>query len=317
MQVRFWGVRGSVPAPLNGKQIRKKMLHMLEYAADKDISSLQKREEVLNSFAAEECMVIGGNTSCVEVKTNDAHIILDMGSGIRELGQEIIEQYKGVNPVNLHIFLSHTHWDHIQGFPFFLPAYLPNYHLSIHSPHSELQNRLDYQQDFRFFPVSMNYMASQKDFVQLERDQEIRINNTVVKHVELHHPGKSYAYRIESEGKSFIFATDGEYNNLSFEKISSYIDFYRDADLLAFDAQYSFDEEIEKLDWGHSSALFGVDISIKAGVKKLALTHHGPERDDDAIRKLCTNAISYKKKNYNTKHELEIFLAREGLTVTL
>jgi len=316
MQVRFWGVRGSVPAPLNGKQIRKKMLRILEFAANKDISSLQNRESVLTEFSEEECMVIGGNTTCIEVKTKDAHIILDMGSGIRELGHEILNLNKENAPMHFHIFLSHTHWDHIQGFPFFLPAYLPNYHLTIYSPHSELQHRLDYQQDFRFFPVSMDYMAAKKEFVQMERDDKIKINDTVITHTELHHPGKSFAYRIESEGKCFIFSTDGEYNNLSFEKISSFIDFYKNADLLAFDAQYSFDEEIEKLDWGHSSALFGVDISVKAGVKKLALTHHGPERDDDDIRKLCASAIQYKKKNYE-EHDLEIFLAREGLTVTL
>lgn len=316
MQVRFWGVRGSIPAPLNGKQIHKKMLRVLEFAADKDISTPQNREEVLDSLGKEECFVIGGNTTCVEVKTKDAHIILDMGSGIRELGYEIMDLNKDNNPMQFHIFLSHTHWDHIQGFPFFLPVYLPNYHLIIYSPHSELQKRLDYQQDFRFFPVSTDYMAAKKEFVQLEKDDEIKINTTVVKHIELHHPGKSFAYRIESEGKSFVFATDGEYNNLSFEKISSYIDFYKDADLLVFDAQYSFDEEIEKIDWGHSSALFGVDLSIKSGVKKLAITHHGPERNDDAIRKLCANAVLYKKKNYK-EHELEIILAREGFTVTL
>jgi len=316
MKVRFWGVRGSIPAPLNGNQIRKKMLRVLEFAADKDISSSQNRKEVLDALAKEECLVIGGNTTCIEVETNDAHIIFDMGSGIRELGYEILEQNKKNKKMHFHIFLSHTHWDHIQGFPFFLPAYLPNYELTFYSPHDELQYRLNYQQDFRFFPVSTDYMSSKKEFVQLEKDQEIKINNTVIKHIELHHPGKSFAYRVESEGKSFVFATDGEYNNLSFERISTYIDFYSNADLLVFDAQYSFDEEIEKVDWGHSSALFGVDISIKADVKQLAITHHGPEQNDDTIRKLCANAILYKKKNYK-EHELEIFIAREGLTVNI
>lgn len=316
MQVRFWGVRGSIPAPLNRKEIRKKMLRILEFAADKDISSLQNREAVIDSFAEEECLVIGGNTTCVEVETSDAHIIFDMGSGIRELGYEIIAQNKKNNDKDLHIFLSHTHWDHIHGFPFFLPAYLPNYNLKFYSPHSQLQERLNYQQDFRFFPVSTDYMASKKEFVQLEQGQEIIINSTKIKHIELHHPGKSFAYRVESEGKAFVFATDGEYNNLSFERINTYIEFYQNADLLVFDAQYSFDEEIEKIDWGHSSALFGVDLSIKSGVKKLAITHHGPEQNDDTIRKLCANAVLYKNKNYDEK-ELEIFLAREGLIVTI
>jgi len=316
MQVRFWGVRGSIPTPLNGKEIRKKMLRVLEFAADKDITSPQNRENVISSFSNEEYLVIGGNTSCVEVKTNDAHIILDMGSGIRELGYDILATNDKNKSTELNIFLSHTHWDHIHGFPFFLPAYLPNYHLKFYSPHSELQKRLNDQQDFRFFPVSMDYMAAKKDFVQLDRDEVITINSTVIKHIELHHPGKSFAYRIESEGKSFVFATDGEYNNLSFEKINSYIDFYHNADLLVFDAQYSFDEEIEKIDWGHSSALFGVDISIKSGVKKLALTHHGPEQNDDTIKKLCANALLYNQKNYS-EHKLEIFLACEGLVVTI
>jgi len=260
---------------------------------------------------------LGGNTPCVEVQFDDTIIVFDMGSGFRELGDYLIKKQKDTGKgIEIHVFMCHTHWDHIQGFPFFVPAYRENTTIHFYHVHPNLKERLEQQQDFRFFPVSMNNMASKKEFYQMESGGEVRIGNAVIKNIELNHPGKSYSFRVEHNGKAFVYASDGEYNNLPTTKIKDYIRFFKDTDLLVFDAPYSFSEEIEKINWGHSSALIGVDLSVKANVKVLSLFHHAPENDDDTVFKLLDTAKHYQSQNY-PKSKLEITLAREGLTITL
>lgn len=312
MRIKFWGVRGSVPTPMNERQLYKKYLHLLELAANEDLSSNDKRIKFLSLIKNDSISLLGGNTSCIEVEVNNTHFIFDMGSGIRELGYELLKKLQKVDKLELHIFMSHTHWDHIQGFPFFLPAYNPKCKINFYSSHPELEKRLRDQQDFRFFPVSVNYMSAQKNFIELEVGKTININGIEITNMELYHPGESFTYKVEFNGKKFVFATDGEYNNVNASKLMKYCEFYHGADLLVFDAQYSFEEEIQKIDWGHSSALFGIDLCIKANVKRLALFHHAPERDDEDIFGLLKTALLYKTKNYPT-NQLELVVAKEGL----
>ena len=240
-----------------------------------------------------------------------------MGSGFRELGDRLISHSRDSGQaVEIHVFMSHTHWDHIQGWPFFIPAYRPNSNIHFYSVHPNFKERLEQQQDFRFFPVAFEFMASKKHFHTLEVNSTLVLNDVLIKNTELNHPGKSYCYRVEYEGKSFVYTSDGEYNNLPNSRIKTYIDFYRDADVLVFDAPYSFTEEIEKINWGHSSALVGIDIAVKAKVKKIVLFHHAPENDDDAVFRLLDTAINYKVQNY-PRSNLEVVLARERMTIPL
>ncbi|HRI45607.1 MAG: MBL fold metallo-hydrolase [Ignavibacteriaceae bacterium] len=316
MKVRFWGVRGSIPTPPTSEQIRQKVLRMLEKAAVRDISSQAKREAFINEFEDWEVGLIGGNTSCVEISTKDTLLIFDMGSGMKRLGDYLIKKHSSEGKIKAHIFINHTHWDHMQGFPFFVPAYGPNSELHFYAVHENIEKRINDQQDFRFFPVGLDIMLSKKYFHQIEHKSNVQIDDFTITNLELHHPGKSYAYKVTHNGKSAIYATDAEYNNLSKERMLGYIDFYQNADLLIFDAQYSFIEEIQKVDWGHSSALVGVDIAIKANVKRLGLFHHAPENDDFEIHKLLSIAQEYRKNNY-PGNQLEIFIASEGLEIHL
>lgn len=316
MKVRFWGVRGSLPSPPTSDQIRQKILRVLEKAACSDISSAIKREEFLSKFDNWEVGVIGGNTSCVEMSTDDTLLIFDMGSGMKKLGDYLIKKHSSEGNILAHIFINHTHWDHMQGFPFFVPAYRPNTELHFYAVHENFLDRLNAQQDFRFFPVGLDIMVSQKHFHQIEVNSEQIINDLSIKNIELHHPGKSYAYKVTHNGRSAIYATDAEYNNLPKERMYEYINFYEGTDLLIFDAQYSFIEEIQKVDWGHSSALVGVDIAVKAHVKRLGLVHHAPENDDFEIHKLLNIACEYRRNNYPDS-QLEIFIGSEGLEIEI
>ncbi|MBI2417873.1 MAG: MBL fold metallo-hydrolase [Ignavibacteriales bacterium] len=312
MEVVFWGVRGSIPSPPTSEDLKNKISRVLELAASHDISTAEKRDAFLSTLTYRELGFLGGNTPCVELRVKDKIFIFDMGTGIRELGEYLMKSGQSKSGLDLHIFIGHTHWDHIQGFPFFIPAYRPNTNIHFYFSHPQVKERLEFQQDYRFFPVSLEFMAAKKHFHLLDPTAPLNIDGIIVKTMELNHPGKAFCYRIESEGKSFVYASDGEYNNLPNSKINSYINFYRGTDFLIYDAPYSFTEEMEKINWGHSSAVVGVDLCVKAEVKKIALFHHAPENNDEAVFNLLDAAVNYKKQNYSTS-ELEIVLAREGV----
>ncbi|MCE1189110.1 MAG: MBL fold metallo-hydrolase [Ignavibacteria bacterium] len=316
MEVCFWGVRGSIPAPPTTADLQKKLLRVLELASGKDISSNESRLALLNSLPERDTTFLGGNTPCVELRVGNKILIFDMGTGLRELGDHLIKTGKTQRDLELHVFISHTHWDHMQGFPFFVPAYRPNVTVHFYFAHPQFKERLESQQDYRFFPVSLEFMASKKVYHHLEVNSIITIDDIIVKTTELNHPGKSFSFRVEHGGKSFVYASDGEYNNLPNSKIAGYINFFREADFLVFDAPYSFSEEMEKINWGHSSALVGIDLSAKAKIKTIALFHHAPENDDSAVFNLLETAINYRKQNYPNAN-LNILLAREGLEIRI
>ncbi len=309
MLIRLWGVRGSIPTPPTTAQYREKLRHVLKLASGKHFDSDSEADAFIGGLDDSLQYLLGGNTTCVEVLAADTRFIFDMGSGIRELGNFMLQSHDPLN--EMHVFISHTHWDHIQGWPFFKPAYMPKYKINFYSPHGNFEQRLSEQQEFKFFPVALNFMASQKEFRDFPPDSKIEINGVKITNIELHHPGKSYGYRVEYDGKVFIFATDSEYNNFTTQKFQKFIRFFQDADLLVFDAQYSFDQEMQRVDWGHSSAFVGVDLAIQANVKRLILFHHEPDNDDFQIRKLYNLSISYLRDNY-PGNGLEVYLAREG-----
>ena len=316
MRVKFWGVRGSIPTPANSDQIKQKIFKIIEKIPEDSLGAKQKIKDYVNNLNNVYVGVIGGNTSCVELRVKDKLFIFDMGSGIRLLGNQLMKNGFLESEKEIHIFLSHTHWDHIMGLPFFAPAHFPKAKIYFYSVHPDLEERLRLQQDFRFFPVSLDNMASEKVFVKLDPESEINIEGIKVKNKKLYHPGGSYGYRVTYNGKTFIYATDSEYKNLNLNDNKPYIDFFRGADLLVFDAQYTFEEAVHKEDWGHSSALIGVDLSVAAGVKKLALFHHEPERSDFEVYSVYKKAIDFKNINY-PKSKLEIILAYEGLTLDI
>lgn len=316
MKIKFWGVRGSIPTPPTSDHIKKKISKFMHYCLEKKIKDISEINRLLETFSAVDVGLIGGNTSCVELRADDKLIIFDMGSGIKNLGNYIVKHDQNAHGLEIHIFISHTHWDHIHGFPFFAPAFFPNNSIFFYSGHPDLKERLEIQQDFRFFPVALHHMAAKKEFIQLKHKSSIQIGDITVQNYPLYHPGGSFSYRIEHQGKTFVYATDSEYKDLSRESTEKYIKFFKDADLLVFDAQYTFEESIHKEDWGHSSALIGIDFAIQAQIKRLAIFHHEPERDDFEIEKIVKRSIEYRKINYPDR-DVEIFPAVEGLEIQL
>ena len=273
INVRFWGVRGSLATP------------------------------------GERTLKIGGNTSCVEVRCGDELIIFDMGTGLKPLGQSLLKH----GPAKANLFVSHYHWDHIVGLPFFGPAYDPRSELTIHGATRkgrDVRQILAGQMIDPYFPVDLGVFNARLRFVPLQDGGHTNLGAVRVKAFELNHPGGALGYRVEHGGKVLVYATDFEHGTGADDRL---VDMARGADLMIFDAQYTPAEyeapaPFSKKGWGHSTYEIGATLARLAGVKQLALFHHEPERDDEGIEAIAALA---RKIHPGT------LAAREGLTIEL
>ncbi len=279
MKIHFWGVRGSVPAPLTSVQVQNRISAVVERITPRDIVSADARESFLARLPEWLYSTVGGNTSCVEVTTEEgATLVFDAGSGLRELGKKI----RPDNPV-FYIFMSHFHWDHIQGLPFFGQAYNKNATLRFYSPDEKMEEYLTRQMTVPYFPVPMTGPGGFTAAVSMHTivpGTETMIGNVAVSCKKMKHPGGSYSYALREDGKKFIYATDVELTPSDFEKNDENIRFFSDADVLVLDSQYTMEEAVEKENWGHSPFSYAIDFALFWGIKKLYLFHHEPTYDD-------------------------------------
>ncbi|UCB45292.1 MAG: MBL fold metallo-hydrolase [Spirochaetota bacterium] len=307
MKVIFWGVRGSIPTP--GPQTVK----------------------------------YGGNTTCFEVRLNDGRVIvIGAGSGVRALGNKLVMEDMKKGPLNLNLFVSHTHWDHIMGFPFFTPIYIPGNKIRVHGPvnigDESLESVFAIQMSYNYFPMRADELSADITYEILKEGTFQLYDDVKITTKILNHPVIDLGYRIEADGVVFVTAYDHEpfrnlfdgnpededydevakiegekaakINNLKIQQ------FIHGADLLIHDAQYTNKEYLaSKIGWGHSPIEYVLHSTIKAKVKRLALHHHDPTRPDtelDLIERIA------KKRVAQIKHtDMEVFVAKEGLEVEL
>jgi phosphoribosyl 1,2-cyclic phosphodiesterase len=255
VRLKFWGVRGSTPTP-----------------------------ERRNSR-------YGGNTPCLEIALrNGTILIFDCGSGMRGLGKSLLRCF-GKKPIVAYIFLSHFHWDHIQGIPFFLPLYRKGNSFFFHSvSHKgrELKNAVEGQMATPYFPVDMSIMGAVRHFYDIGTEP-IDINGAIINSLPLHHPQGSVGYRIEADGGILTYATDTEPGSAVHDRNVRTL--ARDADTFIYDAQYTPAQlRGEKKGWGHSTWVEGTKIAREAGARQLVLFHHEPDHDDAMIDSLLAQA---------------------------
>jgi phosphoribosyl 1,2-cyclic phosphodiesterase len=316
MKVYFWGSRGSLPVSLTAKQVRSKITAAVQEAVRLNLTSDAVERFIEEKLPFSVKGSYGGNTSCVEIRSGDEFVLCDAGTGLRDFGSHIMDSGCGVQK-EYHIFLSHTHWDHIQGFPFFVPAYIAGNRICIYSFHTEFEHVLRSQQKSLTFPVPFECMQAEKQFILLEPDREYDIAGFRVKGIKQNHPGDSYGYCFEKEGKKVVYATDSEHKEDVWDDEQKVINFFRNADLLIFDAQYSFWESVYvKENWGHSSNILGVELSVAADVKRLCLFHNEPLCDDENLDKFLQNTRNYLKI-YSDTSPLKIDLAFDGLELDI
>ncbi len=241
--------------------------------------------------------------------------MFDGGSGCFNVGRDWMKEEFGRGKGQAHIFMTHTHLDHIMGLPMFGPLYVPGNQLTFYSPHTDLKQRLSGQHLPEYFPVSFDSLGSTMEFVSLSDTQTVEIDDIKISWLENDHPGRSFSYRVEYQGHVAVLSTDAEYKTLDPAILDPVLEFFRDADVLIFDAQYGFTESVQlKRDWGHSSSFVGVDLALDAGVKRLALFHHEPTSDDFHLVEVLKKAQTYLQ-NVEPGSELEVLLAYEGLVL--
>jgi phosphoribosyl 1,2-cyclic phosphodiesterase len=322
MKARIWGARGSLPVALNHGQIRAKLVTALEGAMGRNLDTPAKvAAYVDHELSFDVRGTYGGNSSCVEVEAWDSdavheHIILDLGSGARPLAGAKLAKYGPGQPQTYHVFMSHLHWDHIMGFPFFTPAYIPGNRIIIYGCHEELERAFLRQQEPISFPVAFHQLAAAIEFVQMTPGVPIQVRDvTVTAKLQLH-AGDSYGYRLEQDGKVLVYSTDSEHKLDNAAERIAFVDFFSDADLVIFDAMYSLADSISvKADWGHSSSVVGVELCQLAGVRQLCLFHHEPIYDDARISRVLAETRRYAE--VTGEAPLDIVSAYDGMEITL
>lgn len=306
MKIRFWGVRGSIPCP--GPQTQK----------------------------------YGGNSACIELRVGDGQrlVIIDAGSGIRQLGSYLMQHDLPKGPIRTDIFLSHTHWDHIMGFPFFVPIYVPGTKMKVYGPvtfeDDGLEEVVGGQMKYRYFPVNFGELASEIDYVRIKEDPCMDLGDGLLLATKLlNHPVTALGYRFQYGGKSVctcydtepfrnLFITDREHpdydevmaeegEEVAAEQNHMVEQFFAGADLLIHDSQYTEAEYQQgRKNWGHSSFEHAIAAANRVGVKRLALFHHDPDRTDEQLDELAR--VYCEPGRYGAT---EVFLAREGMEIVL
>jgi len=291
MRVRFWGTRGSLPVSLTAAGVRRKLVAALRGASGRAFATERELEDYIDSLGIAVAGTYGGHSPCVEIETGGPdYVLCDMGSGLRPFGQAAIARHGPASPQTYHVFVSHVHWDHIMGLPFFTPAYIPGNRVRFYGGHAELEAALRRQQEVPSFPVDFSYLRADIEFMHLDPGTRYEIAGMTVTAKLQRHAGDSYGYRFESNGHTVVYSTDSEHKLTLVEETDGFVDFFRNADLVIFDAMYSLAEATSiKADWGHSSNVVGVELCQQAGARHLCLFHHEPANDDETISRVLAD----------------------------
>jgi len=317
VQVTFWGTRGSLPTPLNRRAVRAKLIKALVKGAGKNLDTVEKAAQFCErelSFA--EAGTYGGNSACVQIDTGGPdYLICDLGSGAREFSLAALAKHGPAEPQTYHVLVSHVHWDHIMGFPFFVPCFIPGNKIRLYSCHARLEDAIRGQNHEPCFPVEFGALAAKIEFIALEPGRTYEIAGARVTGTPQLHGNDSYGYRVEKGGKVVVYTTDSEHKPEDRDEMNRTANFFRDADLVIFDAMYSLADSISvKEDWGHSSNVMGVELCQMAGAKKLCLFHHEPVYDDERIDTILAETIRFEEIT-RTGSRLAIVTAYDGLVI--
>ncbi|MFC1798782.1 MBL fold metallo-hydrolase [Thermodesulfobacteriota bacterium] len=316
MQINFWGARGSLPYSVRSENIRKKIKLAIVQALRSTLDKEEDIDDFISNLPFDIAGSYGGNTSCVEVRGGSEFVVCDAGSGLRDFGNCVLKS-GAKPPATFHIFISHLHWDHIHGFPFFVPAFIPDNTVNIYAYHEQLEYAFVSQQNPPHFPVLLSEMPGDIRFHVLDVAKSYDIAGFHVTGMKQNHPGDSYAYCFEKDGKKFVYSTDAEHQEEIENKNFLFLKFIERADLLIFDAQYNLNDQISaKRNWGHSSNVIGVELAVRAKVKRLCMFHHEHVLDDHQLQKHLQETLEYLEI-YDDSYPLNIFLAHEGLQIDL
>lgn len=324
MRLRFWGTRGSMPVALGAAALRRKLVEVLLAADGRRFADAAEAAAFVDTLPFALAQTYGGNSSCVELEWatpaagGHEYLLCDMGSGLRPFGNAVLARHGAQTPNVFHLVLSHLHWDHVMGFPLFAPAYIPGNRIRIYGCHPQLEQAIRGQHSAPGFPVEFGQLPAQIEFEGLEPERSYDIAGYRVTPKKQLHGGDSYGYRFERGGKAVVYSTDSEHKLESVEETEGFVEFFRGADAVVFDAMYSLADAVSmKEDWGHSSNVTGVELCQLAGARRLVLFHHEPVHDDACIAQIESESRRLERITRADHAPLEVMAAYDGLELTV
>ena len=322
MKAIIWGACGSLPTPPTPSLIREKLKNALWNARNESFPQASDVDAYLDTLPLSATGSYRGNTSCVEIQTSETDaIICDAGSGLRDYSLSIAPDAAART---YHFFISHLHWDHIQGFPFFAPAFQAGNRIVFHGHHVEMEAAIRAQMNTPCFPIPFESMQAEIEFDILEKDQICKIGAVTISAMRQKHPGDSWGYRFEANGKTIVYATDSEHSDELGTSEEAYVEFFKQADVLIFDGQYSpEDNSNAKRNWGHSDYASAIKLAALAQVHQLCIFHHEPGHSDTEIEDLYKRALEHHKQYHllqesaiAERYPNKLCLAYDGLHLT-
>ena len=322
MKVTTWGTRGSLPKPMDDTGFRKFVTELIDEIGVDAPNGLATLKQQLASRSKN--FLYGGNTSCVQVESKGGHSILfDMGTGLRAAGTKLVSE----KTKEFHIFLTHLHWDHIMGLPFFLPLYDPGSKINFYHVHKNAEPYLKILFNGINFPLDWGGVTADVEFKQLKLYQPVKIDSLNVSPFTLDHPGGSFGYRVDEGLRSMVVGYDSEYKRLTKAELGKDYVYYTDLDLILFDAQYEMQNYASKFDWGHCTPTIGTGLALREGIKTLVLTHHDPWAEANTINRMLDNARHHVRvhlpeheelwRNLNKPDGPEVVAAFDGMNIVL
>ncbi|HRO67377.1 MAG TPA: MBL fold metallo-hydrolase [Pseudobdellovibrionaceae bacterium] len=322
--VKFWGTRGSIPSSM---QPGEWSLHFEALLKGFFASGHKDPSEIGAYMKKLETPLIGGygsSTTCVEVKSPKAQLIIDGGSGIRLLSERIMSGAVAGGKGPFHIYMTHYHWDHVIGLPFFTPHFLPGVQVHYYAVHPELEGLIRGIFKKPYFPVPFESLPSHIHFHTLEPRKPFRIEDMTLTPYKLDHPDACWGVRVESGKAAYAHCVDTEGTRVSSEDLGEDLPLYQKADLMYFDAQYTFPELADKANWGHSAAQIGLDIAFREKIKRVLFAHHDPGASIQTIEEIRAQTREYYDWRIQSAREsdsnptpVEWDFAHEGMEIHL
>jgi phosphoribosyl 1,2-cyclic phosphodiesterase len=322
MKVNLWGIRGSLPTPHTPAHLEERLAQNLERFVAYQAKGGKSPKEFMSSLPDHQKGGFGGHTACIQVSTQKSTIIIDGGSGIRRLGEQLVLGPCGLGRGEVHLLFTHFHWDHLVGLPFFLPIFIPGNQIHMYAVQEDLADNVRAMFQKPRFPVPFEQLGAKVHFHKLAPRKQITFHDMQITPYQLDHPDPCWGYRFDHGGKVFSYAVDSECVRMSPMELGPDLALYQNVDVLIFDAQYSFLEATERINWGHSSGPIGLDLAMRENVRRVFFIHHDPAASDlkiaraeEQTREYYNSLLRAAREQGQGVHEVDWCFAREGMMI--